>query len=289
MIICTRNRPDDLFTCLDSIAQQRTVPTELIIVDSSDQPLNSDSTFIAKFNPAIFKTTHLIYKHTKPGLPLQRNVGASLASADIFYFFDDDTILESGYLEQMNAIFAQHLNYGGGMGAITNVGSKQMNLDRLIRKTFFLQRDHASGNFTLSGLPTHTYGTTMFKDVQVLGGCCMAYRSWVFKKHLFDEALERYAYMEDCDFSRRVSYDYPLFFNPEAKLRHLGSPVARDKVIDNRAMYIKNYRYLFFKNFYPKNKWKIVAYWWSIVGLFVQALVMWNMDYIKGYWKGLSS
>ena len=129
----------------------------------------------------------------------------------------------------------------------------------------------------------------MFKDVQVLGGCCMAYRSWVFKKHLFDEALERYAYMEDCDFSRRVSYDYPLFFNPEAKLRHLGSPVARDKVIDNRAMYIKNYRYLFFKNFYPKNKWKIVAYWWSIVGLFVQALVMWNMDYIKGYWKGLSS
>ena len=30
------------------------------------------------------------------------NVGMSLASKEIIYFFDEDTILEPGYLHQMN-------------------------------------------------------------------------------------------------------------------------------------------------------------------------------------------
>lgn len=287
IIVATRNRLPDMLTFLDSIVVQTVQPDELIIVDSSDQKLVDDERFTKKFSTDFYSGTKLIYKHTSPGLTYQRNIGVSLASAEIFYFFDDDTILEATYIEQMNKVFAENPEYAGGMGSVRGVTPKKTTIDSVIRNIFLLQRDHASGNFTLSGMPTHPYGTATFKMVQVLGGCCMAYRSWVFKEQLFDEKLARYCYMEDCDFSRRVSYTYPLFFNPSANLEHRHSPLARDKVQDNRAMYIKNYSYLFFKNFYPHNKFKIFAYWWSVLGLFVQAILVRDKAYIRGYLKGL--
>ena len=287
VIVPTRNRLQDMLCFLDSIKVQTIKPDELIVVDSSDTKLTDHKEFLEKFSKNVFKDVKLIYEHTKPGLTLQRNIGASLVSSDLIYFFDDDTVLEPSYLEKMNETFVRFPRYAGGMGAVLGVPGKRRSIHRFVRRIFFLQRDNASGMFTLSGMPTHTYGTSKFKDVQVLGGCCMAYRSNVFKKHLFDEHLGRYSYMEDCDFSFRVSRTCRLFFNPEARLEHRHSPLARDKVEDNRAMFIKNYSYLFFKNFYLRNRLKVIAYVWSVLGLFVQAILIRNKAYIRGYFKGL--
>ncbi len=287
VIICTKNRLVDLQQCLPSIAEQTLHPEELIIVDSSDEPMEHKDVFTSIFNTTIFPKTKLIYKHTKPGLPYQRNVGVSKASGDIIYFFDDDVLLEKDYLVQMHKKFSEYSTYGGGMGSVLKVAPKQNDIDRFIRNFFFLQRDHAAGTFTLSGMPTHAYGTKYFKRVQVLGGCCMAYRSFVLDKYKFDEKLNGYAYMEDCDMSARVAADYLLFFNPKAQLTHTNSPANRDNVVKNKAMFIKNYRYLFFKNFYPNNKLKRIAYYWSIVGLFVQAFLLRDKKVFQGYWRGL--
>jgi len=243
--------------------------------------------FTKKFSDNFFPVTKLIYKHTtKPGAARQRNIGARFSSADIFYFFDDDTVLNPDYLELINGVLQENPQYGGGMGTLQGVPPKSMTFDRFIKYTFMLQRDNASGKFTLSGMPTHTYGLPGLREVQVLGGCC-AYRSSVFKQHWFDENLGRYSYMEDCDLSFWVSRKYPLFFYPKACLDHRQSLLARDTVEDNRAIYIRNYSYLFFKNFYPRNKFKIFAYWWSVLGLFVQAILVRNKAYIRGYLKGL--
>lgn len=288
VIICTRNRLADIIRCLESLVLQTAMPQEIIVVDSSDTPLRTYSDFNALFSSSRFPSIRLVYQHSAPGLTYQRNIGISLATQDIVHFLDDDVILTSHYLASMRQAFEEHPEYAGGMGTITNIPEpSKRNWHRLLRYFFLLQRDYASGTFTPSGMPTHAYGSAQFKTVQVLGGCCMAYRSWVFKKHLFDEQLTRYAFMEDCDFSRRVSYDYPLFYNPAARLEHHPSKANRDGIVDNRAMYIKNYRYLFYKNIYPKNRFARVAFYWSIVGLFIEALLIRNPDYLKGYWKGL--
>jgi GT2 family glycosyltransferase len=287
IILATRNRLENVLTFLDSVPSQSALPDELIVIDSSDNKLINESRFTQIFCAQQFPHTQLIYKHTKPGLTHQRNVGVSLASTDIVHFLDDDTVLDNTYLERMNEIFATYPEYAGGMGSVKGVGPKRFHFHRFLRHLFLLQRDYANGTFTASGMPTHAYGTKTFKTVQVLGGCCMSYRLSVFKKHLFDEKLSRYSYMEDCDFSRRVSYEYPLFFNPDAQLEHHHSPLARDRVQDNRAMYIHNYSYLFFKNFYPRNKLKVFAYAWTIIGLFVQAIALRDKAYLKGYVKGL--
>ncbi len=287
IVICTRNRKQDLLHCLQSIIKQTQQPQELIIVDSSDSPLYRDPEFTHFFVPAHFGSISLHYIHSAPGLTYQRNIGIGLAKQEIIFFIDDDVFLEATYVQEMLAVFGSCPNYAGGMGAVTNIPPKIGGWQRAVRTSFALQRDYASGNFTWSGMPTHAYGKEQFQEVEVLGGCNMAFRTHVLRKHRFDEKLVRYAFMEDCDMSYRVSREYPLFYNPKARLQHFNSPLARDKVIDNRAMVVKNYSYLFFKNFYPTNKLRVVGYAWSMTGLFVEAVLIRNKEYVKGYVKGL--
>lgn len=284
VIICTRNRPNDIITCLHSLSTQTQFLDELIIVDSSDQPLSRDPFFNQIIH--VFKARYT-YVQSEPGLTLQRNKGIALATGDVIYFFDDDVILEPNYLAVMQDTFLRLPTYLGGMGTITNMQTKEAVHWRVLRSVFLLRRDYASGNFTWSGMPTHAYGIQSFKTIQILGGCCMAFRRSALQKHTFDEQLTGYAYMEDCDISWRVSRDGLLFYNPQARLAHHNSPLARDKIIDNRMMFMRNYRYLYFKNIYPHNKLSLLAHWWTLLGLFIEAIMMRSRQSIKGYWRAL--
>ena len=99
VIIPTRNRLNDLLTFIDSLAAQTIKPNELIIVDSSDEPLINNAQFNKNFSEKNFPNIKLIYKHTDiPGAARQRNVGTHLSEADIFYFFDDDSVLNKDYI-----------------------------------------------------------------------------------------------------------------------------------------------------------------------------------------------
>lgn len=287
VIICTRNRINDLVNALGSIQRQTVSPGELIIVDSSTDPVDTTQEFKHIFNEHNFPCTRLVYKHTEPGLTYQRNRGIELSTGEVLYFFDDDVLLEPSYLAEMQKIFDKQPDVGGGMGTITPMEPFCHNWNITLRKFFLLQRDYSSGKFTFSGMPTHAYGTEHFRMVEVLGGCCMAFRRKALEKHKFDENLRFYGYMEDCDISWRVSREYPLFYNPAARLQHLNSPLNRDKVIENRAMLVRNYTYLFFKNVFPHRRLALLGYCWSIIGLFIEALLLRQTAYIHGYCKGL--
>jgi GT2 family glycosyltransferase len=291
VIICTRNRLDCLPVCLCSIARQTSLPDELIIIDSSDIPMMTQDRFKTIFTADMFPRTKLLYRHTKPGLTYQRNIGIDIARGDIVYFFDDDVIVDENYIKEMQRVFAGQPRFAGGSGTITNIAPYKFSFKYLMRIVFLIQRNYASGYFTKSGMPTHAYGSKFFQEVQVLGGCCCAYRASVFKSNRFDEYLVRYAFMEDCDFSKRVSKTNKLFYNPHAKLVHMQSPLNREKVFDFRTMFSHYYTYLFFKNFYRENKLRIFAYLWSMFGLFLEAvcssITRRSMYYILGYWRGL--
>jgi len=289
IVVATRNRPDDIIHFLNSVKKQTVKPREIIIIDSSDKPLYKYPIFLENFSSKKFSKIRLIYKHTAPGSAYQRNEGIKVASSELTYFFDDDAILNKDYLEKMNLIFEKNPQYAAGMGDIENISKNKQSLSLFLRKIFMLQRIYSSGKFTWSGMPTHPYGTKKFKNIEVLSTCLMGCRTKILKNNLFDEILTGYAYMEDCDLARRISYKFPVFYLPDAKIKHIASPISRDKIEENRAMFIKNYSYLFFKNFYPKNKLKILAYIWSITGLFVEAIVYRNKAYLKGYVKGLKN
>lgn len=287
IIICTRNRCHDLVQCLASIVTQIRQPEELIIVDSSDKTLLEKSIFTDLFQSHFFPKTTLHYVHTTPGLTHQRNQGIKKAQADIIYFFDDDVILSRDYLQKMQEVFTSCPQFAGGMGTITNLTNHVPWHYYWFRRLFLLPHERGSGRFTLSGMPTHPYGTHTFKTVEVVGGCCMAFRKQVLLRYHFDETFRGYCYLEDADIARRISFKMPLFFNPAARLEHNESTAARDKRIDVHAMFIYNYSYLFFKNFYPYNRLKLIAYVWSLCGLFFQGLLWRDSHQIRGFFKGL--
>lgn len=287
VIICTRNRLQDVLTFLPTLTTQTEPATELIFVDSSTEPLETVPVFQELFNSQNFPETRLVYVHTQPGLTFQRNRGIQQATGDIVFFFDDDVTLEKDYLEVMRQTYERNSDFAGGMGTVTNLKPYSFNLYRLFRIIFLLDRNHASGNFTLSGMPTHTYGNSDFSCTQVLGGCCMSFRSWALEKQKFDEKLRFYGYMEDCDISKRLSDNFQLFYQPAARLAHHESPLNRDKLKNNRAMFIANYSYLFFKNFYPQARWKILFYYWTVLGLLLEGVLRLDRQVFLGYLLGL--
>lgn len=289
VILCTYNRHNDLYACLVSLSKQTHAPKEIIIIDASSQTWDNHPELTQIFSRTYFPHTALHYLKSPKGLTLQRNLGIRTATGDFIYFFDDDVILEPTYIAKMHDIFINNRRYVAGMGTITNIAAKKITLHRLFRKLFLLQHEHGSGNFTASGIPTHPYGTTDFKDVEILGGCCMAFRASVLKKYQFDTALATYAYMEDADIACNVRHEGPIFFNPAARLQHLQSPASRDTMFVNRAMFMRNYRYLFTKHFARGNRLRIVAHWWSILGLCIEALILRQPEAFKGYLHGLQT
>lgn len=285
VILCTRNRPADIITCLQSLQTQIVAADQIIVVDSSDIKLTTLEQFNSLFASHHFPSTELTYMHTKPGLTYQRNCGIDLALGQLIYFFDDDVIIDKNYLASMNRVF-ETTDYAAGMGDITNIKPTSWKY-RLFRTIFLLPRQGASGNFTRSGMPTHPYGTQGLRKIEVLGGCCMAFRASIVKQYKFNEFFNGYSYLEDAEIAARIRVDHTIFYNPNARLEHHESPVARDRKSEISKMYAYNYSYLFFNCFYPKNKTKIVAYGWSLLGLFLESLLLRDWQKIKGYSQGL--
>ena len=102
VIVCTRNRPDDLAACLASLAAQTRPPDELVVVDASDDERNArciETWAAARALPAARVV------RTAPGLTRQRNIGVAHARGDVLTFLDDDVVLEPGYLAAIAAVY----------------------------------------------------------------------------------------------------------------------------------------------------------------------------------------
>ncbi|MGC9521714.1 MAG: glycosyltransferase family 2 protein [Anaerolineae bacterium] len=283
VIICTRNRLRSILTCLKSLSEQTYPIQQLIIVDSSNDRLIKADMFLAHFSKERFPETDLVYIHTKPGLTHQRNEGVKRNRADVVFFFDDDVELTPSYIERLMSVFVECPKYGGGMGQIiTDKLTGQRPID-LVRAIFGLTRSRASGRLQPSGFPTYSHGLEKFTDVEILSGGITAYRAEVLTQFSFDEEVGGYAYMEDVDFSYRVSHHYGLFYQPEARIYHHRSPVGRDSIFVTRRMYILNHNRFFFKNVYPRCRWCLVAYLWAIVGLYLVAVIQLDKETLKGY------
>lgn len=271
VIVCSRNRLEFLIRFTESLYSQNLLPDEYIIVDSSDQPINRNNRYKTEIERKKPNGTILKYFHTTPGLTFQRNFGVSKAKGDIIFFFDDDIVLEKNYIKEIMNVFNKNPEYYAGMGNIVSFENPSFFtlFKENLRGFFGLNRSYGDGKFYLSGFPKHPYGKKEFMDTQVLGGGLTAYRKVVFEEFSFDENVTGYSFMEDVDFSRRVSYKYKCFYQPSARCEHLHANGGRGSIKENRKMLMVNFRYFYFKNFYGRNKYSILAHWFAILGLFL--------------------
>lgn len=93
LVICTRDRPDELRRCLASLPGQSQPPVEIIVVDNASR---DDRT------RKVAEAAGVIYvREDRPGLDIARNSGVLRATARIIAFTDDDVHLHPRWLERL--------------------------------------------------------------------------------------------------------------------------------------------------------------------------------------------
>lgn len=94
VVIPTKNRLESLNRVLGSMAVQTLLPNEIIIVDSSQDPLQKEQLTTSN-------TSNIQIIHSKPSVCLQRNIGIGLVNSDYTFLCDDDIELSENYCEKL--------------------------------------------------------------------------------------------------------------------------------------------------------------------------------------------
>ncbi|WOI54046.1 glycosyltransferase family 2 protein [Parvularcula sp. LCG005] len=93
VVICTRDRPDELARCLASLPQQTLVPDEIIVVDNAS--VTDETRQVAQAAGVRY------VREDRPGLDIARNTGAKSATGDFVAYTDDDVILTPNWLRRL--------------------------------------------------------------------------------------------------------------------------------------------------------------------------------------------
>lgn len=97
VIVCTRDRPDDLRRCLRSLTELRRRPQEIFVVDSA--PSDGGGRQVC----AEFSVTYL--HEPVPGASRARNRAILAARTDLVAITDDDCVVDPGWLDRLEDAF----------------------------------------------------------------------------------------------------------------------------------------------------------------------------------------
>jgi len=238
IIICTLKRPQSVERLLKSIRHQSVLPDQLIIVDASDD--HDTEEVVNKYSAP--GQNHLEYYRSERGLTRQRNFGLSKANGDIIGFFDDDVVLEEGYLAEILKPFQNDAagKIGGATGYIQVKNIERSRLHRFFgkfRSSLYGPRCLAR-HYGIKLIPQEPFTETI--PIRYVSGCNMFFRRQVFDKYKFSEWFEGYGLGEDREFGLRVSRDWQIMAVGTARLWHLHELSGRPNYKKLGRMCIEN-------------------------------------------------
>jgi GT2 family glycosyltransferase len=215
LVICTRNRIDDVKRCLASVEAARYVPGRILVVDSSDGRETEE--YCAQSDVPI------TYIRAPRGLTIQRNIALAEVREEIVHFVDDDVEVEPDYFRELIQVLRDSPHAAGVGGAMAGAGaSRPALIQRLILKSSL-----RPGLVLRSGYNTGCYNSPNPINVDWLPGCSMSFRMSAICGLKFDERRKGYAPGEDVDFGLKALERGPLLYTPTARLTHHLSPTNR--------------------------------------------------------------
>jgi glycosyltransferase involved in cell wall biosynthesis len=266
-IIATRNRPAELMKTVESLIAQTVLPTELCVVDSSEEPAARGEV------EALCASVDLPLKYLHPaprGLTVQRNYALDRTTGDPVFLIDDDVYLDPACHEEVLNEYAKWGPELGGVRASAITPSRPSRLSIAWRKLFGIGGwwPEASGKLRAGFWIEGVSESAGVRKVDCFVGYFMSFRRAVFEFERFDEALAGYGHKEDIDFTYRVSRRFTLVQTPAAKCEHFKTQTSRMPAFQLQRMNLGNQFYLHRKNM-PQDTGHRAALWWGLVGLFV--------------------
>jgi GT2 family glycosyltransferase len=222
LVICTRNRPDDLTMALRWVAQSSSRPS-VLVADASDPQVQE------KIAGIVGGSSGCALLRCSPGLARQRNqaldwLRAERPDVEVVHFIDDDSQVSSHYFEEIERTFAADPELAGVGGVLTNHPTPRY----VWLKQLFLLYSRVPGRVLSSGRSTMAhYADDIPERPDRLSGACMSYRLPLIEGVRFDDRLEGYSIGEDLFFSFAVSRRHPMAVAPRAAMVHNSSPVNR--------------------------------------------------------------
>lgn len=240
LVIATYQRAHILPRCLRLAAEQTRPPKEIIVVDASPDWQTTRQQVRQELAP-YWSTIPLTYvQGRQASATIQRNQGIDLATADVLFLIDDDSLMYPDCAEHIMQVYeADRTQAIQGVSAIhvptppedlsapesrlVARPPQQTWLRRLAKRllntegSFFLPYDRVA---PIHPLPAHL-SQQPIAPIQVMAGYAMTFRRQIFQQERFSEVLERYTCGDDQDLSYRVSRHGALVNALEARLCHL--------------------------------------------------------------------
>jgi GT2 family glycosyltransferase len=287
-VIATFNRPEELVQTVRSLVGQTVLPSELCIVDSSEETLARAAIEELCRESGV----RLDYVHPAPrGLTVQRNVGIDRTIGDPVFFIDDDVWMEPDCHEE---VLAEYDRWGpelGGVRASPTHPARPGKVSLLLRKLFGFggwwpeASGRMRGGFYVEGV-SESAGV---RKLDYFTGWFMSFRRSVLEQERFDEKLSGYGHKEDIDYTYRVSRRWALVQTPKAKCDHLRAGTSRLTPHELQRMNLSNQFYLHRKNM-PQTLKNRAALWWALFGLFIfnigKAVKRKDVGYVTGLVAG---
>jgi GT2 family glycosyltransferase len=149
VVICTRDRPEQITKCLDRLTRQDYPGYEVVVVDNAP---TSDALRLVVESQAGGGAPFRYCVEPRPGLSWARNAGIAAAKSDIIAFLDDDDEPDEDWLTWIAGGFARGARVGGVSGIVLPA-----RLDNAIENLFERIGGHSKGRgfaaetFTKSG------------------------------------------------------------------------------------------------------------------------------------------
>ena len=284
VVIPTRNRPDLLKSCLKRILDNSILPSQIIIVDSSDYNQRINNTY---------SDTRIVYQTTEiKSAAIQRNIGMELVSEPTKYlaFLDDDVQIESNYfsklIDTLNSTEAIGVS-GLAINPKKKNGTSNSRIPKDAFSRFFLNNSKKSGILLRSGIniPVKDKSPQPIKTQWLIGCSIWNYdkmKSVRFENDFFGQSLG-----EDVIFSLKASEFGSLFVDTSVEICHLESDMMRPNSEEFTFMWVTNRLRIVQSSKNPKLN--LLPYHWANFGKFQQILFVTHYDKrdkIKGFLKG---
>ncbi|WP_347302918.1 glycosyltransferase [Croceibacterium sp. TMG7-5b_MA50] len=179
LVVCTRDRPEELRRCLASLAGQSMPADEIIVVDNASKGPQTRR---------VAESAGVTYvREDRPGLDFARNSGVLASTGEIILYADDDTEIHPRWIENVVAAFDRP-----DVAAVTGL---VLPATLITEAQWLFERDWSFGR----GYDRIDYDRDFYRSTRRRGcpawtvgaGANMAFRRSVFDQiGLFDERLD---------------------------------------------------------------------------------------------------
>ncbi|WP_179285836.1 glycosyltransferase family 2 protein [Haematobacter missouriensis] len=269
VVVATRNRPDALELSLPLLIGQSRRPSQIIVVDSSDDPAPV-ARLVERLRPGAGFPIHLF--RSAKGLTRQRNLGLKEVSAPVVFFPDDDSLCHPGATEALMRIYER--DEAGMIAGVRCVDAREPPPDtdlatayrisdahqreaRLKHLRRYVERGIADRNpfpamgKALADLVSAPDWLEQENAVKVgwMTGYLMSFRTGAIRATGFEEAFAGYGLFEDIDASFEAMRHGALVAAKDALIYHHRAPAGRPDPYRHAVMNLLNRGLIFAKQF----------------------------------------